>query len=382
MTSARIVFALVTALLCTREAPAAPLTAGAPLAGVYDSILGAQFDQARERLTAACPPAPAEACLALAAAITWWQIQLDPDNRALDRDIENQSARALAAAAAWTTREPKNAEAWFYLAGAHAPITQWRLLRGQRLSAARDARRVKDALERAIAIDPSLHDAYFGIGLYHYYADVAPAALKFLRVLLLMPGGNRVQGMQEMLQARNRGVLLSGEADYQMHYLYLWYEHDTTRALELLRSLDARYPSNPAFLQRIAEVERIYRKDGAAATAAWRALLTRAVARALSSAPLAEGHARLGLADELIASKEPAAALDVLGPLLTDGTNGPYGARARAEFTAARAWTALGDRSRALAALDRAIAQAPKDDPHAIRSHARALRTQLRSTAR
>ena len=46
------------------------------------------------------------------------------------------------------------------------------------LGAARDGKRIKDSLERALALDPRLQEAYFGIGLYHYYADVAPTAAK------------------------------------------------------------------------------------------------------------------------------------------------------------------------------------------------------------
>ena len=30
-----------------------------------------------------------------------------------------------------------------------------------------------------------------------------------------------------MLQARDRGELLRGEADYQLHLVYLWYEQKT-----------------------------------------------------------------------------------------------------------------------------------------------------------
>ena len=122
---------------------------------------------------------------------------------------------------------------------------QWRVLRGERLAAARDGKKIKDALERALQLDPGLDDAYFGIGLYHYYADVAPTAAKILRWLLFLPGGDRVKGLQEMLQARQRGVLLKGEADYQLHLIYLWYEQQPARALELLRDLDARYPDQP-----------------------------------------------------------------------------------------------------------------------------------------
>src|SRR5207247_8457494 len=139
------------------------------------------------------------------------------------------------------------------LAGSYGPLVQWRALRGQRLAAARDGNKIRQALERALELDPGLDDAHFGIGLYHYYADMAPAAAKILRWLLFLPGGDRVKGLQEMLQARQRGALLKGEADYQLHLIYVWYERNTPRALELLRELDARYPANPLFVRRIAE---------------------------------------------------------------------------------------------------------------------------------
>ncbi len=191
---------------------------------MYDTILAARFDRVEAQLKQACPPAPAEACAALGVVSLWWQILMEPESRRLDNQFNDRAQAAVAASDAWTKREPRRAEAWFYLAGAYAPLVQWRVLRGERLAAARDAKRIKDALERALQLDPGLDDAHFGIGAYHYYADVAPAAAKVLRWLLLLPGGDRVRGLQEMLQARQRGVLLGGEADYQLHVIYLWYE--------------------------------------------------------------------------------------------------------------------------------------------------------------
>jgi hypothetical protein len=98
------------------------------------------------------------------------------------------------------------------------------------------------------ALDPGLTDAYFAIGLYHYYANVAPRALKIQRWLLLLPGGDRVEGgLAEMLRARATGQLVRSEADYQLHLIYLWYEKEPERALELIRELRARHPRNPHF---------------------------------------------------------------------------------------------------------------------------------------
>ena len=364
------------------SAPGPGLTEGPRLAAAYDSILHARFEEASTRLSEACPPAPAEACLVLTAALIWWQIQLDPGSRALDRDLESASRRAIAATRQWVTREPNRAEAWFYVAGAYAPLSEWRILRGERLAAARDARGIKNALERALALDGTLHDAYFGIGLYHYYADVAPTALKILRLLLLMPGGDRIEGLREMLQARDRGVLLGGEADYQMHWLYLWYEHDPARALELLQALDARYPSNPLFLQRIAEVHRDYRHDRAATLTAWQTLLERALTGRVERAEAAATLARLGIAETLIDSAEYTRALEAVAPVIAARPSAPAGSYARAQLTAARAYEPLGDRSRAIAALNLAITLAPADDPQAVRARARAALARLRSAER
>jgi hypothetical protein len=288
--------AALTAACCLLACPAhAGLTEATRLSAAYDTILAARFDQASAQLTTTCPPAPAQACSALRVVNEWWRIQIDPSNRDRDEELRRLSAQAAQAARTWTEHEPNRAEAWFYLAGSYAPLVQLRVLRGERIAAARDGNRIREYLERALRLDSTLQDAYFGIGLYHYYADVVPAALKFFRVFLLLPGGDRTAGLREMLQARERGELLKGEADYQMHWLYLWYEHDTPKSLALLRSLDARYPSNPLFMQGIAEIQRDYLHDRSASAASWRDLLDRAVNGRVESRALIESRARRAL---------------------------------------------------------------------------------------
>jgi tetratricopeptide (TPR) repeat protein len=357
-------------MLAGQPAPAG-LTESARLAGIYDTILQARFERAHADIARACPPAPSEACLALTTVAIWWEIQLNPNDPRLDDRLQRAAVRAIDAANAWTRREPQRAEAWFYLAGAQAPLEEWRILRGRRLAAARDAKRIKDSLDHALALDPRLEDAYFGLGLYHYYAAVAPAALKVLRWLLLMPGGDRDEGLEQMQRARDSGVLLRGEADYQLHWLYLWYEHQPAHALELLRGLDARYPSNPLFLQRIAEVERDNLHDHDASAATWQTLLDRAAAARVEFAPMTTLRARIGLAQELVATSQPARAIDLLAPVKDSGAPAPYGADALVHFGLGRAYERLGDRDRAVSEWRRAIATAPSDDPDDIRSRAR-----------
>ena len=151
------------------SAPHAPLRAGLTgidgLARVYDLLLNADFAKAETELRSACPPAPREACDVMAATITWWRIQLDPEDRSLDATFSEQAEHAIRSTEAWAAREPELAEAQFYAGAAYAVRVQWRVLRDEKLSAARDGKRIKQALDRAIALDPGLEDAYFGLGL-------------------------------------------------------------------------------------------------------------------------------------------------------------------------------------------------------------------------
>jgi tetratricopeptide (TPR) repeat protein len=393
--------ALVVAMGSMAPPGAAPRTGltGAPaLARAYDAVFDARFDQVPALLTSACGRdanstpragtragtqpalatpanpalAPPEACQVVALAALWWQIQLDPMNPAHDEDFRTTADAAIAAMRAWTAREPERAEAWFYLGGAYGARVQWRVLRGERLAAARDGKNIKDALERALQIDPGLQDAFFGIGLYHYYAAVAPTAAKVLRWLLFLPGGDRAQGLREMLRARDGGQLLRSEADYQLHVLYLWYEQQPERARELVRGLRDRHPRNPHFAQVEAEIEDAYLHDVIGSRRTWAALLEAARAGRVATPAVAETRARLGLARQLDVLHESDAAVEHLRHVIEARPSTPYGALARAHLQLGQALDHLGQRDEAVRAYRAAIEASPKGDPLHTAADARA----------
>lgn len=347
------------------------LSAQLEVGRVYDAILDARFDQVPALLQQTCPPAPREVCRLLDVVSLWWQIQLDPDNRSRDPQFRVSADAAIAAAEAWTQAEPQRAEAWFYLGGAYGARSQHRVLRGQVVAAARDGKRIKDALERALSLDPDLHDAYFGIGLYHYYADVAPAAAKLLRFLLLLPGGDKVLGLEEMRQARDQGQLLRSEADYQLHVIYIWYENEPLKAIALLTGLGSKYPRNPHFQQAIAEIQDVYLHDDTASLRTWEALLTRAERQEVLEASMAEARARLGLAVQLDRLFETDAALNHLRAIVAAQPVAPFGAVARAHLLLAQGLDRLGDRTAAVDAYRAAISTAGPSDPLNIAARAR-----------
>lgn len=363
--------ALLVILAAARTAPPrSELRGGAGLVRVYDDILNARFDDASSDLRRACPPAPDAACDVMAATAIWWRIQLDPDSRALDARFTAAAEHAIASTEAWTEREPNSAEAHFYTGGAYALRVQWRVLRGEKVAAARDGKHIKQELDRAVTLDPMLEDANFGIGLYEYYADVAPAAAKLLRFLLLLPGGDRADGLARMERARAHGELLQGEADYQLQIIDLWYEHRSDRALALLKGLRDRYPGNPLFAAQIADVEDRYLHDTTTALEDWRDLLADAFAGRVNEAALAEAQARLGIARALDALCETDLSLDQLRALVGEKPERPMETLAAAYLELGKAEDRLGHRDSAVAAYRLAIAAATDPDVQNVKSRA------------
>lgn len=331
-----------------------------------------RFEAVPPLLDRTCGPAPREACQLLESVNLWWQIQIDPFNRTRDGAFESQIDDAIAAIEAWTHREPLRAEAWFYLGGAYGARSQWRVLRGSRLAAARDGKRIKDSLERALALDPGLTDAHFGIGLYRYYADVAPAAVRMLQWLFLLPGGDRIGGLDAINKARKGGLLLRSEADYQLHLLYLWYEKQPDAALELLEDLIERHPRNPHFQQAAAELHDVYRSDPDASLKAWQSLLNAARAERVAEPQMAEAAAQLGMALQLDRLSRSEEALEPLRAVINARPDAPFGAVARAHLQIGDALEHLGRRREAMASYQTAINTAGADDPLRIASRARA----------
>ena len=129
---------------------------------------------------------------------------------------------------------------------------------------------------------------------------------------MFLPGGDRAGGLKEMEQTRSKGMLLRGEADYQLHLIYLWYERQPMTALRLIEGLRTRYPHNPVFYLRLAEVQGNYIRNHQAALQTYRSMLDAARAGRIAAPALSEVDARLGMAQEMDALCDSAGAIEQL----------------------------------------------------------------------
>src|SRR5260370_25584147 len=88
----------------------------------------------------------------------------------------------------------ESAEMQLYAGLADAAAARLYALRGENRNTARFGVRAREHFLRAKALDPSLADADFGLGLYNYYVDTLSAMARILRFFMGVPGGSKQEG--------------------------------------------------------------------------------------------------------------------------------------------------------------------------------------------
>jgi len=205
----------------------------------------------------------------------------DQAEETLEAEFDKRAEGLIRRAAARLERTPRDQEALFYLAQAHGLRAGYRFQRQKDFfGAVRDATKSKHYSEACVQLDPGRADAYIALGLYNYYADIAPAFLKLLRVLLFIPGGDRSLGLQQLERAAREGELWAPQARLELIQIYGWLEGRVDEAVGLAETLARTYPDNPEISLRLA---RLYAgpavEDYGAAAGELERVLARAEAR-------------------------------------------------------------------------------------------------------
>ena len=136
-------------------------------------------------------------------------------------------------------------EMQLYAGMADAAAARLYALRGENRNTARLGVRAREHFLRAKALDPSLADADFGLGLYNYYVDTLSAIAKILRFFMGIPGGSKQEGIRLLDHAIADGVLTPNTARFYLAMNLHRYDQQYERALSTIGPLAQKYPSNP-----------------------------------------------------------------------------------------------------------------------------------------
>jgi hypothetical protein len=154
----------------------------------------------------------------------------------------------------------------FYQGLAHGVGARIHTLRGEALRSGRQGKEMRAALLEAVEQDASLQaDAQVGLGVYNYYADVMSPLIKLFRFFLMIPGGDREAGLEQLRTASQQAALLEPEARLELARILGLRENQPVEALTLLRELSDQYQENALHaLMAAIQAERIGEKPVAA----------------------------------------------------------------------------------------------------------------------
>ena len=196
----------------------------------------------------------------LEADATWWRIYyisanlIDPDVF----DVANMEATphdshfddldnvAIHKAEARIHLHQELARSNLYEGYAYALRARLEGLHDRDLPTARAGKKMRSHLLRALELDPSLTDAYLGIGIYNYFVDTLPGIVKFLSLFIMLPGGSRTEGLKQLQHCAEKGEVGRPEAKFYLAKDYSrGSEKQYEKSIRLFGELQEEFPHNP-----------------------------------------------------------------------------------------------------------------------------------------
>ncbi len=150
-----------------------------------------------------------------------------------------------------------DALAHFYLGGSYGFRGLHRVRKRQWLQVFSDGYRGLKHLQISIKLRPDLYDAYYGLGLYHYWRSAMAGVLRFLPII----ADRRQQGINELKLAIEKGRYVKIECKFALAAVY-YNEARYDSALTIYDELYERFPFDPsAIYMRARTLEKLGRWD-------------------------------------------------------------------------------------------------------------------------
>jgi tetratricopeptide (TPR) repeat protein len=163
-----------------------------------------------------------------------------------DQPYLELTAKAYSLAEA-SLRQHNTGEMHLYAAMADGLTARLYALRSEYRASARAAVRARENFLMALELDPTLYDAYSGLGLYNYYVDTLSALAKALRFLMGIPGGTKEEGIRQLERGIQEGQISSSLARFYLALNLFNYDQKYEQALKLIIPMAEKYPGNPVF---------------------------------------------------------------------------------------------------------------------------------------
>jgi tetratricopeptide (TPR) repeat protein len=183
----------------------------------------------------------------LRSAIYFWMFSEDIKNEEIGNKFRDLSYEAVEIAEARLEENENDIDARFYLGGAYGSLGRYYAMTKSYLNAYWYGKKGKNYLEEVVEMDSTYYDAYLGLGIYHYLADVLPRFIKILSFVLGVEG-DKEKGIREIELAAEKGVYTKTEAMFFLGAIYTYRERKYEKAIHIFNELLENYPHNPGVL--------------------------------------------------------------------------------------------------------------------------------------
>ncbi len=158
----------------------------------------------------------------------------------------------------WMKQNPDDTNAYMGIGALYGLRAMFSMRNRSWVTAYFSGRKAIKNLEKSLELDPTYYDAYFGLGIYQYYAGTLPSVIKILAKIVAIKG-DPDEGVKQLNLSREKAhftgdssklILIEIQNTRGSKY------YDPQKSLEYIRQLRAKYPQNP--LMHYVEIICLY----------------------------------------------------------------------------------------------------------------------------
>lgn len=147
----------------------------------------------------------------------------------------------------WIKKNPKDPNAYMGIGALYGLRAMFSMRNRSWVSAYFAGRKAIKNLEKSLELDPTYYDAYFGLGIYNYFAGTLPSVIKVLAAVVAIKG-NPDTGVEQLNLSREKAMFTADSSkliliEVQNRREGKYYAPE--KSLEYIRQLRAKYPNNP-----------------------------------------------------------------------------------------------------------------------------------------
>jgi tetratricopeptide (TPR) repeat protein len=181
------------------------------------------------------------------ASVAWLRYiyENEQSDQSLMEPFDEAVTTGVRAANVWVKKHPDDAEGWMARGAINGLYGRMLVTRRRFVKGYFTARTAMKSVRKALELDPELHDAKLGVGMYDYYTDVYPHFIGVLAKIVM--GGNRERGIRILHEVAEKGRYTNWTAKMLLVEIYNhdpFGSADPEKAVAIMKDVRSSFPDS------------------------------------------------------------------------------------------------------------------------------------------